>query len=41
MTKTYKPDLSPAEQDLLDHVTVRLIRPEERAAFDELRITEH
>jgi len=41
MTKTYKPDLSPAEQDLLDHVTVRLIRPEERAAFDELLIKEH
>ena len=33
--------MSPAEQDLLDHVTVRLIRPEERAAFDELLIKEH
>jgi hypothetical protein len=41
MTKTSKPDLSPAEQDLLDHVTVRLIRPEERAAFDALLIKEH
>jgi hypothetical protein len=41
MTKTSKPHLSPAEQDLLDHVTVRLIRPEERAAFDELLIKEH
>lgn len=36
-----KPDLSPAEQALLDHVTVRLIRPEERAAFDELLVQEH
>ena len=33
--------LGPAEQDVLDHVTVRLIRPEERAAFDELLIKEH
>lgn len=41
MTKSYKPDLSPAEQELLDQVTVRLIRPEERAAFDELLIKEH
>ena len=41
MTKSSKPDLSPAEQGLLDHVTVRLIRPEERAAFDELLIQEH
>lgn len=41
MTKTSKPDLSPAEQDLLDQVTVRLIRPEERAAFDELLAKEH
>jgi hypothetical protein len=41
MTKSYKPDLTPSEQDLLDHVTVRLIRPEERAAFDELLIKEH
>ena len=41
MTKSDKPDLSPAEQDLLDHVTVRLIRPEERATFDELLVKEH
>jgi len=41
MTKSYKPDLSPAEQELLDHVTVRLIRPEERASFDELLVKEH
>lgn len=41
MAKTYKPDLSLTEQDLLDHVTVRLIRPEERAVFDELLIKEH
>ena len=41
MTKTSKPDLRPAEQDLLDQVTVRLIRPDERAAFDERLIKEH
>jgi len=36
-----KPDLSRAEQDMLDHVTVRLILPEERTAFDELLVKEH
>ena len=41
MKNAYKPDLSPAEQDMLDQVTVRLIRREERAAFDELLIKEH
>jgi len=41
MKNAHKPDLSPAEQDVLDHVTVRLIRPEERAAFDELLVKEH
>lgn len=41
MKYTHKPFLSPAEQDLLNHVTVRLIRPEERAAFDELLVKEH
>jgi hypothetical protein len=38
---THKPVLSSAEQDLLDHVSVRLIRPEERSAFDELLVQEH
>lgn len=36
-----KPQLSPAEQDILDRVTVRLIGREERAAFDELLVQEH
>jgi hypothetical protein len=36
-----KPELSPAEQDILDRVTVRLIDREERAAFDELLVQEH
>jgi hypothetical protein len=36
-----KPELSCAEQDFLDRVTVRLIRPEERAVFDELLVKEH
>jgi hypothetical protein len=33
--------LSPAEQEILEQLTVRLIRPQERARFDELIIQEH
>jgi len=36
-----KRELSPAEQEILDQLTVRLIRPEERAAFDEVLVKEH
>ena len=36
-----KPVLSPAEQDILDRVTVRLIDREERAAFDAVLVQEH
>jgi hypothetical protein len=41
MTNTRQPVLNPAEQELLNHVTVRLIRPEERGAFDALLVQEH
>jgi len=41
MKRPPKPELSPAKQDILDHVTVRLIDREERAAFDELLVKEH
>lgn len=36
-----KPELSPAQQNILNRVTIRLIAPEERAAFDELLVKEH
>ena len=41
MTKRSKPEVSAAEQAVLDQVTVRMIRPEERAAFDQLLVKEH
>ena len=41
MKTTRKPILSPAEQELLSQVTVRLIRPEERRPFDERLVQEH
>jgi len=41
MKPTDKPLLDPAEQEVLDQVTVRLIEPCERNAFDELLIKEH
>jgi hypothetical protein len=41
MNKSQQPILSPAEQEILEQLTVRLIRPQERARFDELIIQEH
>jgi hypothetical protein len=41
MKHTAKPVLTAGEQDLLDHVSVRLIQSQERAAFDELLVKEH
>lgn len=41
MNRSQQPILSPAEQEILEQLTVRLIRPQERARFDELIIQEH
>ena len=41
MSFIHKPLLSPAEQELLNAVTVRPIEPHERKAFDELLVKEH
>jgi hypothetical protein len=41
MNKSQRPILSNAEQEVLEQLTVRLIRPQERARFDELIIQEH
>lgn len=41
MSFNHKPLLTPAEQELLNAVTVRLIEPYERKAFDELLVKEH
>jgi hypothetical protein len=41
MSFIHKPLLTPAEQELLDGVTVRTIEPRERKSFDELLVKEH